>query len=208
MLLLRQGRHLRPRMRFSLSFGWMIRVSAENKYFALRLVVVRRNGIHGRAASRYLGGWVHFAGKAVTVNISVNRCRIATEYHLPQFLAEIGLKITGVLLYPSSILLAPLVAHPSHYPQRNSCSCTSRSLQHQTVTRSDSPQTFNLGWYQETGDVRCNGGKQCKHIKIAQEYGNAIPEAKLESTNPQGGTCASRWMVQLNQIRKKKSAMV
>jgi hypothetical protein len=39
--------------------------------------------------------------------------------------------------------------------------------------------------------------------KIA-EYRNAIPEAQLESTNPQGGTCPRRWIVQLNQIRKKK----
>jgi hypothetical protein len=39
--------------------------------------------------------------------------------------------------------------------------------------------------------------------KIA-EYRKAIPEAKLESVNPQGGTCARRWIFQLSQIKKRK----
>jgi hypothetical protein len=39
------------------------------------------------------------------------------------------------------------------------------------------------------------------HKNIEMQY----LKPKLEPTKTQGGTCASRWMVQLNQIRKMKT---
>ena len=64
---------------------------------------------------------------------------------------------------------------------------------------------FRCNWASNASTSFLGVHKQQTH-KIA-EYRNAIPEAKLAPTNPQGNLC-QLVDVQLNQIRKRKSPLV